>query len=111
MPTLFPGHTPTSFSERLRELNIDVERIKAGNAPSAEELDQAPLLDAWAFTITPVPCLIGTVFSHPLHADRRLVRTTQVMALDVESGRWARTWSRFYRLGIPRGAFPDRGHA
>lgn len=48
------------------------------------------------------PSLFGTVMGHPIIEDGRNVCTSELVALDRESG-WVRTRSRYYRLGREAG--------
>lgn len=90
--------------EILRRLLTDLERIRAGTAPTDTELAGAPVLDNWALGWRPTQCLAGEVHAHPLQDDRRLISTSQVFAIDTR-GFWARTYSRFYALGRPAEEF------
>lgn len=91
-----------SFVERLRDLADDLEAMDRGEAPTAEDLALAPVLEDWANEIVPVRILRGLAIDHPSIRNGRPVRTTQVMATD--NATWARTISRFYVLGTPAGA-------
>ena len=74
-------------------------------APSSRELETAPLIEEWVMTIVPPdggPSLFGRVTGHPLIEDGRSVCTSELVALDREAG-WARTRSRYYRLGREAG--------
>ena len=80
----------------------DLERIKAGEAPTEADLAAAPSLHGW-WPVTvqsngkPAIILAGIVTGHPrLHNGP--ATTSLVVALDPR-GRWARTFSRWYRLG------------
>lgn len=96
------GFTP-EITDRLRRLTDDLDRIAAGAAPTAADLNAAPLLVDWQMTITwNGICLTGFVAGHPLLGNKRIC-TSQLWALDPGL-RWARTLSRFYRLGLAAGA-------
>jgi hypothetical protein len=95
---IFPHDEPRHLVEKLRRLADDIERIRAGQAPTAGELANAPILDGWIPATRQSMCLAGTVRGHPLLGDRRLVVTTEIYAIDTIRG-WARTYSRFYVLG------------
>ena len=47
------------------------------------------------------PCLLGDIQGHPLLRGPR-IETSELWAFAPELG-WARTMSRFYRLGRPHG--------
>ena len=84
---------------RLESLVSDLEHLGDGLMPTAEVLAAAPLLDPWCLSTCTLPCLIGGNTGHPTLKGRG-VQTTEVWALAPELG-WARTLSRFYRLGEP----------
>ena len=99
---LGPDGCRPETSERLRRLADDLDRIAAGNAPTAGDLKTAPLLVDWRLALAwSGACLAGFVAGHPLIANKRIV-TSPLWVLDPEL-RWARTLSRFYRLGLPAG--------
>ena len=96
------------LAERLEALAADLRAVAAGTSPSAGDLSSAPLLDAWRVVDWPIAkCLVGTTTGHP-RLRGRLMRTSDVWALNVEEG-WARTLSRFYRLGRPAEGAPSDG--
>jgi hypothetical protein len=98
-PFLLPDNVGGELSARLRGLAYDLERIRAGVAPTAEELARAPLIVDWGTALSPLGLqLIGSVTGHPLLGDRAAL-TSQVWAADPD-GQWVRTISRFYRLGL-----------
>jgi hypothetical protein len=93
----------------LRRLADDIERIQRGDAPTAAELETAPLLSGWMIEPALTACLSGAVFGHPRLGSRSFIRTSAVHILSRD-GTWARTYSRFYRLSDP--ALPtEAGHA
>jgi hypothetical protein len=70
--------------------------------PKPEDLAQAPLAELWIALVkdgTDLPFLWGYVTGHPLLRDR-FIRTSPLIGLNRETG-WARTFSRWYRLGEP----------
>lgn len=84
---------------RLRTLANDLERIVAGEAPTETELAEAPIIDRYYLGTRSVAALGGFISGHPvLPGDHRPARTSEVWAYAPEQG-WARTWSRWYRLG------------
>ena len=99
---LGPDVCTPEVTGRLRRLADDLDRIAAGTAPTQMDLKTAPLLVDWQLTtrLTGI-CLAGFVAGHPLLDNRRIV-TSHVWALDP-GYRWARTLSRFYKLGLPQG--------
>lgn len=68
---------------------------------SEDDLEGAPLIDDWVVAGDAEPCLIGRVTGHPTIRDGRLISTSLLLAISVQEG-WARTLSRFYRLGRSR---------
>jgi hypothetical protein len=86
--------------ERLSALVADMEEIRKGS--SVEDLaGDAPYLDRWALGKRPAASLIGYASGHPvLPGTGRLIATSD-LCLISEDGRWARTLSRWYRLGDP----------
>ena len=101
--SLAPDACTPEITGRLRRLADDLDRIAAGTAPTQTDLKTAPLLVDWqlATRLTGI-CLTGFVAGHPLLGNRKIV-TSHLWALDP-GYRWARTLSRFYKLGLP-----DRG--
>lgn len=85
----------------------EVERVKAWKlaekdlalGPNAEQLAQSPLLSGWVLVRIGegVSTLHGDVSNHPTIRDCRIV-TSPVIGIHYEDG-WARTRSRWYRLG------------
>ncbi|UFS64887.1 ATP-dependent Lon protease [Paracoccus denitrificans] len=67
--------------------------------PSEADLAQAPVLSDWKAAISPGGhvMLWGEVVNHPLLGNVS-IHTSQLIAIDPEAG-WARTASRWYRLG------------
>lgn len=87
---------------RLRALAIDIERILQGVEPQAMAGEgPAPILDRWFLANRAVPCLIGLSTGHPtLVGANRSIATSDVWLMSEEKT-WARTLSRWYRLGRP----------
>lgn len=95
--------TTTSFSinaDDLERLLIDLRLIADNAGRSSLDLRSAPLLDQWTIGFLPAPCLTGLVTGHPNLADNARVTTSQLVMFEP-SKNWARTLSRFYRLGAP----------
>lgn len=67
--------------------------------PSEANLAQAPVLSDWKAAISPGGHVIlwGEVADHPILGTSSIT-TSQLIAIDPEAG-WARTASRWYRLG------------
>lgn len=86
--------------EKLSRLATDVERISLGQGPTAEELASAPLLLNWHFVKVPETILGGYVFDHPKLGAGQI--TTSLLYTVSPDLTWARTLSRYYRLGLPK---------
>jgi hypothetical protein len=95
-----PGELRNEIA-RLEALGADLQEILDGRMPSAEYLAPSPLIDDFYLGIVPRLCIVGHAHGHPLLGTRKIV-TSEVKAYAPELG-WARTHSRFYRLGRPRG--------
>jgi hypothetical protein len=89
----------TEEIERLHRLAADLGVIRDGHGPNVSDLSSAPVLHNWARQIRPTACLVGVVSDHPLlpGAGRPIV-TSDLWVLAEHQG-WARTLSRWYRLG------------
>lgn len=85
----------------LEALIADLRRLAAGQAPTAADLKDAPILDRWNHEYRNEPCLIGYVQGHPVLGSGRVIKTSTIWAGDGSQG-WVRTLSRFYRLGYRR---------
>ena len=98
-PFLLPCNVGTAIPATLRHLADELDRIRAGTAPTSEELASAPLIVDWRCVLTPVGLsLAGFVAGHPLLGTRP-AQTSQLWAAD-SGGRWVRTLTRYYKLGI-----------
>ncbi|WP_274629028.1 DUF6634 family protein [Arvimicrobium flavum] len=87
--------------ERLAALVADMERIHRGVPPEAMAGVDAPVLDRWVLAMRTVPCLAGLSTGHPeLVGENRLIGTSALWLLSKDHA-WARTLSRWYRLGRP----------
>lgn len=86
--------------QRLWELADDLAVIKAGQGPSDAELDAAPVLNDWYLAPEMSLVLVGRVEGHPVLGSR-WIRTSLLYHFD-ELRSFARTLSRFYRLGRRR---------
>ena len=105
---LAPDAITPDLTARLRALARDLDRIAAGEAPTAADLATAPLLVDWRFLLSWAGVgLAGFVAGHPLRGSRHIA-TSPLWVLDPDL-RWARTLSRFYRLGVSAGGAIPRG--
>jgi hypothetical protein len=85
---------------RLKALIADLKKLASGWRPDATTLAEAPLIEDWYadhYPGTRNVCLVGKVTGHPVLGNK-VVTTSAVMAIDPQY-QWARTHSRFYRLG------------
>lgn len=86
---------------RLAALIADMERIHRGVPPEVITGDDAPVLDRWIFAERGVPCLADLSMGHPeLAGESRPICTSELWLLSKDRS-WARTFSRWYRLGRP----------
>jgi hypothetical protein len=88
---------PDQHDERPTTVQAVLDRV--GIDPTEGALAAAPFLDAWdvvrdAFDYT---ILYGRVVGHPI-LKGPAIRTSPLLRLNVTAG-WARSYSRFYRLG------------
>lgn len=78
---------------------LETARIRSGFVLGEAELADAPLLGGWA--VQPFAAglvrLVGFVSGHPLLPDG-CITTSAILAADEQAG-WARSVSRYYRLG------------
>ena len=99
---LSPGAVTPALTAKLCSLAHDLDRIAIAAAPTAAELAKAPLLVDWRIVLTLSGlALTGFAAGHPQLGARAIV-TSPLWVLDPELC-WARTLSRFYRLGVPEG--------
>jgi hypothetical protein len=91
----------------LERLIADLRHLANGGEIDPAVLTAAPLLASWAVGATWVPerILVGRVTGHPLIPDGPC-RTSRLFAISPDGG-YARTFSRWYRLGTP--ARPNGG--
>lgn len=88
---------------RLTALVGDMESIRSGTPP--EQLtDEPPILDSWVLTQRPAICLEGLSTGHPALTGVARPIVTSDLRLISDDQTWARTHSRWYRLGRPAGS-------
>lgn len=89
--------------DRLHDLADELQGIRDGSKPDACDLVDAPRLEEWQHATREVRILVGRVYGHPDIPDGKRIRTSDLYACGEG---WARTLSRYYRLGTPaRGGF------
>lgn len=99
-PFLDPARIEPNLARRLHTLAHDCERLALGRPVSPILLAKAPLLEDWVPTVTPLGVrLVGRVTGHP-RLGNCAAATTPLWFADPD-GVWARSLSRFYRLGPP----------
>lgn len=89
--------------ERLAGLRADMEEIQRGVPPDRLSGDDAPVLDRWVLGLKAAPYLAGLSTGHPLLPGENRMIGTSALWLMSEDKTWARTLSRWYRLGRPLG--------
>lgn len=81
----------------LENLVRDLRAVRDGTGPTSAELQYAPLLDGYHLEPYLSFCLSGQVTGHPSLGDTH-IHTSQLWVINQQQG-WARTFSRYYRLG------------
>lgn len=94
-------HASPETLSALEKLAMDLRGYLGGQRPDAEELSEAPLLTDWRIGHRVAIALHGSTSDHPVLQGVRNVATSELYALDPNL-RWARTFSRLYRLGVAR---------
>lgn len=91
-----------SEARRFSALATDLSRLaKDGTLNPFDGLfpQNPPVLEFWSLGFRRASCLTGLSSGHPiLYGDRREIVTSDLVAFSEELG-WARTRSRWYRLG------------
>jgi hypothetical protein len=102
----YSGCDTSEFDEAIRRLEILVEDMRivaSSGSPDIPESLDVPVLEDWRPAFRATICLVGLSTGHPrLPGRRREIVTSPVAMLSEELG-WARTNSRWYRLGKPSG--------
>lgn len=104
------GEDLKAMAAKSGGLARDLAYIRDNGRPDDAILRNAPILNRWTMAFAPTACLIGSVSGHPRLGTSPLIHTSELIAIDELAG-WARTWSRFYRLGIPRDGLQGGGSA
>ena len=92
---------------QARRLADALDRLSADGGPSRADLAEAPILTYWEPVRRFAPALMGVVDGHPTIRPNRSTVTSELFAMDGDA-LWARTWSRWYRLGAPMPAATGR---
>ena len=94
---------PLVSQEDIGRALADAKLLESGAAPDADELGKAPLLQNWHFVDKTSSGrglrLIGICRDHPILQGKRKITTSHLVAIDLDGFKWARTVSRYYRLG------------
>lgn len=89
-----------SETQRARDAYCALDLLSSGYTPKDSDLAGAPLIEDWVFAhVDGAIVLVGRVTGHPILKSAKLKRTSALLAIDEKAG-WARTYSRFYRLGL-----------
>ena len=92
---------------RLSALLADMSALRYGAAPETLTDEEPPFLDGWFVAQRPVPCLAGLSSGHPrLVGTGRPIATSDLWLMSSDNS-WARSLSRWYRLGRPAGHAGD----
>lgn len=91
--------------DRLRDLADELQAIGDGLKPTPDDLLDAPILEDWRPETRTVRVLAGRVHGHPNFPAGRPIVTSDLYASDGKS--WARSLSRWYRLGVPATALSE----
>lgn len=97
MDFTFDNELARENARRVHELSRDLALIEKLRGPGIRDMAEAPLLEDWMIGNRMETALIGTVAGHPLLADGPVI-TSAIHYLDEQAG-YARTFSRWYRLG------------
>jgi hypothetical protein len=89
--------------ERAREAYRVLDLLSSGYTPHESDLAGAPFIENWVMIHVGngVVVLIGDVTGHPILKSYKPKMTSALLAIDEDAG-WARTYSRYYRLGPRR---------
>lgn len=95
------GQTP-AFDRLLGKLDglvVDMKALRDGRSPLELGGADAPILDRWALQFGNNLFLVGLSTGHPkLVGEDRLISTSELFLVSEDQA-WARTLSRWYRLG------------
>jgi len=87
--------------QRLKALVADMEAVQQRRMHKTLP-ERAPILEQWAPKYRPAPCLTGLSTGHPQLVGRDRLIITSDLQLVSSDQMWARTTSRWYRLGVPQ---------
>jgi hypothetical protein len=89
---------------KLDGLVIDMKELRDGTLPEKLAGPDAPILDQWTPMLGNNIFLVGMATGHPkLVGTDRLISTSELFLVSEDKA-WARTLSRWYRLGLEVGS-------
>ncbi|HWA80135.1 MAG TPA: DUF6634 family protein [Acetobacteraceae bacterium] len=88
------------LAEKVQGLAADLALIGNGEAPSRSDLLGAPVLQGWSEVPFAATRLTGRGSGHPRLGNPDNLTTSMAVVINEPEG-WARTLSRYYRLGRP----------
>lgn len=112
MVKFYPGEREqgddfASEFRRLSALVADMSALSGGASPEDLRDGEPPFLDGWVMAQRPAPCLVGLSSGHPrLLGTGRPIATSDLWLMSADHS-WARSLSRWYRLGRPAGHTGD----
>lgn len=99
MRLTFDDPATLELARRVQALSRDLDLIRQLKAPTILDYSDAPLLENWTIGQRAELAIVGDVSRHPGRPDGRIV-TSGLYFMDPRAG-YARTLSRWYRLGSP----------
>jgi hypothetical protein len=85
-------------TERAAALERAIEDLRQAEAGEVPDLADAPIIDDWLIVdLDGALAMVGLVTGHPTLPDS-IVMTSVLVGINEQAG-WARTVSRWYRLG------------
>ena len=91
-------HQLQRMIQKLQTLLDDLVAIGEGDLPDQDRLEDAPLIDNWHLATRQIVCLRGEISGHPRLGYAPHGITSDLWLLAPQRG-FARTMSRYYRLG------------
>lgn len=101
-PLRHPGYPAATAVEAGLEAAIRRIGEESAAGPERAELAGAPFLTDWSFGVDRLlggAVLKGRVYGHPGIEEGACIATSHLVAIDGAAAEWARTVSRYYRLG------------
>ena len=97
---MFDDPAVTELARRIHALSRDLDLIRELKAPTIRDFANAPVLENWSVGRRSEIALVGEVIGHPDIIDGHRSTTSGLYYLDPRAG-YARTQSRWWRLGTP----------